>query len=98
MVNGVKAIVDAPSTVRASAGHDTTDLAPARSENEHDLPWWLVLFPAASLVMTFLMILALSALVGTPSLSKSYDSQADDQIDLPVIDDIELGKTPAFLR
>jgi hypothetical protein len=75
MINGVKALVDTPSPVRGDAigrGHTRGD--------DENLPWWLILVPAALVTMIFI-VTALAFLTGAPRPSESSVSGAEVQMD-----------------
>jgi hypothetical protein len=97
MMNGVKTLVDAPSAVREkTTGRQRTQ------RDDENVPWWLMLIPAAVLTLIFL-VMALAILMGGPWPSESSDSEAAEvQVDLPVIDEREDRMTtpsiPAFSR
>jgi hypothetical protein len=95
-MNEAKALVDAPSTVR----RDRTEGGRTRRDDDN-LPWWLVLIPAALVTMIF-FVTALAFLMGAPWTSDSSDSKAEAQVDLPGLDDTEISRTtpstPAFSR
>jgi hypothetical protein len=97
MMNGVKTLVDGRSSVR----EETTERGRTRRDDEN-VPWWLMLIPAALVTLIFFVV-ALAILMGGPWPSEFSDSEAAKvQVDLPVIDENEVSETtrstPAFSR
>ena len=107
MVNRVKTLVaPRPVTAQAPAPQRIIDHFPARINHGEDLAPWLVVIPVISLMMAGLLIMVLSTFVAAPPLSpspSSSDADEEVQVNLPVIDEIEVGETtvrlgPAFSR
>jgi len=107
MMKGVEALVATrPGAAQAPAPQRIADHFPTPVDHDEGLPRWLVLIPVVSLMMAGLLIMVLSTFVPAPPPSPSpasFTADEEVQVDLPVIDEIEVGETmvrlgPAFTR
>ena len=99
---GARRQAAAPSPAR---GH-VADHPATRTGYDQRFPRWLVLMPLGSIVLTGVLVIVLSWMVGEPGRAPTPSparADVDIEINVPVIDETEVGETmvrvePGFMR
>jgi hypothetical protein len=93
MAKGTNLALEAPVTIETTAGRKTDHPHP-------EVPWWLLIIPAA--LLTMILLVAELAVLMASLPPEAVEPDEDPQIGLPVVEEVAVTdtapSTPAFTR